>query len=143
MVQNYYFIYNNNKYAYGTIILLKRFDYILNDHYPYEATFCFHVVDKDQYVCKIKNMYCYYTSTEFYNKLIEVTNKTDDEYISFINKRFNVRKKELSNDGMLIAWIWYVFIMAIAIIFKDMVSIWILASIIFFSYRKNKLKGGN
>ena len=47
---------------------------------------------------------------------------------------------ELSIDGLLIAWIWYVFIMAVAVIFYDRIGIWILTSIVFFSYRNKKLK---
>ena len=57
----------------------------------------------------------------------------------------NVKKKatfkdELNIDGMFIAWLWYVFIMLIATIFKDNIIIWTLTSLIFFHYRKTKLK---
>ena len=49
-------------------------------------------------------------------------------------------KDEMNIDGLFIAWIWYVFIMAIGTIFKDNIAIWILTSIVFFNYRNRKLK---
>lgn len=49
-------------------------------------------------------------------------------------------KDEMNIDGMFIAWMWYVFIMAIGTIFKDNIAIWILTSIVFFNYRNRKLK---
>lgn len=48
--------------------------------------------------------------------------------------------KELDIDGLLIAWIWYVLIMAVSTIFKGNVVIWIVVSIIFFNYRSKKLR---
>lgn len=47
---------------------------------------------------------------------------------------------ELNIDGLLIAWIWYIFIMAIGTIFKGNIAIWIFTSIIFFNYRSKKLR---
>ena len=47
---------------------------------------------------------------------------------------------ELNIDGLLIAWIWYVFIMVVGSIFYDRIGIWIITSVIFFSYRNKKLK---
>lgn len=49
-------------------------------------------------------------------------------------------KDELNIDGLLIAWIWYIFIMAVAFIFVGRFGIWTLASIVFFNYRKRKLR---
>ena len=47
---------------------------------------------------------------------------------------------ELNIDGLFLAWMWYIFIMAIATIFYARIGIWLFASVIFFSYRNNKLK---
>ena len=47
---------------------------------------------------------------------------------------------ELNIEGLGLAWTWYVFIMLVAIIFKDRIAIWIFASYIFFNYRGTKLK---
>jgi hypothetical protein len=49
-------------------------------------------------------------------------------------------KDELNIDGLLIAWIWYIFIMVIGTIFKGNIAIWIFTSIIFFNYRNKKLR---
>ena len=49
-------------------------------------------------------------------------------------------KDELNIDGLFIAWIWYILIMLILVIFNDRIFGWIGASIIFFNYRDKKLK---
>jgi hypothetical protein len=55
------------------------------------------------------------------------------------NKKHTLTE-ELSVEGLFIAWIWYIFIMVVAIIFNARIGIWLLASIIFFNYRNKKLK---
>lgn len=40
-----------------------------------------------------------------------------------------------------IGWIWYILIMAVGLIFKDFWMIWIVATIIFFSWKKGFLGG--
>ena len=49
-------------------------------------------------------------------------------------------KEELSIDGLFVAWIWYIFIMLVLVIFNGRILGWIVASIVFFDYRNNKLR---
>ena len=72
-----------------------------------------------------------------------VKNKNKQESVLSYNKdipKKNTFKDELNIDGLFIAWVWYIFIMAIGTIFYGNIVIWILASVIFFNYRKSKLK---
>ena len=148
MKQNY-FIYNNKTYHAGTIIIINKFDHVLGTNKQIEATFCYYLTDKDLYVCKVQNAVFNYKPDKFYNAIISVTDKADAEYTNRLCDKTNSNNEtrtfanELEIDGMLIAWIWYVFIMALAIIFKDRIAIWIFTSAIFFSYRKKKIKGGS
>lgn len=41
-----------------------------------------------------------------------------------------------------VAWIWYIVIMAVAVIFKDRLLIWAFASAVFFLWKKGFLNGG-
>ena len=148
MKQNY-FVYNNVTYPSGTIIIVNKFNNVSGVNKQDEMTFCYHTTDNDLYVCKIKNACYNYKSEQFYNMIVCVTDKVDAEYVNWLMQRQNLNNKsptfsdELAIDGMFIAWMWYVFIMVTAIIFKDRIAIWIFSSIIFFNYRKNKIKGGN
>ena len=48
--------------------------------------------------------------------------------------------EELNIDSLLIAWIWYILIMVVLIIFNGRIVGWIFASIVFFRYRRKKLR---
>ena len=48
--------------------------------------------------------------------------------------------QEIAIEGLLLAWMWYIFVMVIAFIFNSRIAIWILASVIFFDYRNKKLR---
>ena len=49
-------------------------------------------------------------------------------------------KDECNIDMLLIAWVWYIVIMVVGVIFYGRLVIWAVASYIFFDYRKRKLK---
>ena len=49
-------------------------------------------------------------------------------------------KDECNIDALLIAWVWYIVIMAVSVIFYGRFIIWAVASWIFFDFRKRKLK---
>lgn len=51
------------------------------------------------------------------------------------------RPKDSEIDGLPLAWMWYIFLMAMSTIFKDNVGLWILFSVAFFWHRYEKKKG--
>lgn len=42
-------------------------------------------------------------------------------------------------DGMIRAWVIYIIVMIVSIMFNDFIIIWVFASYVFFTYRKQKL----
>lgn len=50
--------------------------------------------------------------------------------------------KDTEVDDVVYGWIIYLFVMAVGTIFKDAIGIWIIASLIFFPWRKKKLFKG-
>lgn len=68
--------------------------------------------------------------------IVSVTDKKNERV------RCPVRKKrdELQIDGMLIGWMWYIVLMAVATIFNGRIGLWGLISWIFFSWRAKKIE---
>lgn len=139
MIQEY-FIHNGRKYNTGTVIVIQQFSIYSCSMCNTEAIFQYYDTDKKIYAFKIYNKIESCSEQDF-KKLFRGV------YEEMYNQQFGRKqhkqwtfKKELEINGLLVAWIWYVFIMAVAIIFNDRIGIWILASIIFWSYRRRKLK---
>ena len=144
MNQNY-FVYNGKRYGPGTIFKIKNPNSKCYYDTEAQAVFigCNH--DNDFYIFTVYDKTYRYHKNCFYNSLIEVIGGADVETASkymprsMQNKEYSFRK-ELDIDGMLIAWLWYVFIVAIGTIFYARIIIWIIASVVFFNYRSQKLK---
>lgn len=140
LLQNY-FIYNGKKYYSGTIIKIKYYTNIE------EVVFLGYCPERNKYALKF-----YPDRTEWHRKndfnkvLIEITDKINKSYENWVQEKEEqmhpklTAASEMSIDGMLIAWVWYIFIMLVAVIFKECIGIWIFASIVFFNYRNKKLK---
>jgi hypothetical protein len=142
MKQNY-FIYKGDKCYSGTTIEINKYDPIFNKNNKINAIFS-HITGDNKYVVKVNNNVFVYTENDFFKILISVINKIEakNEAYEISNEKDKKHKfsDELNIEGMLIAWIWYIFIMLISIIFNGRMIIWVVASIIFFNYRNNKLR---
>ena len=141
-----YFVYHDKIYNFGTMLKVRQLDFINNNPYEVDAMFiCYHPNTR-HYVIKINNCICHYTEDMFYKILVDVSDKSDVSYVKhplYENSKHNKKTTlwdELNVDGMLVAWIWYIFIMVVATIFVARLGIWIIASIIFFAYRDKKLR---
>lgn len=145
MEQNY-FIYNGRRYGAGTTIKVKNYNYTGNKDCEQEAIF--DRVVNNKFVIRIGDKRYVYPKDMFYKILLEVDENIDSQYsnkMETYQSSQNVNKKikltdEFKIDGLFIAWVWYIFIMAVATIFYSRIGIWILASIVFFSYRNKKLR---
>lgn len=133
-----YFVYKGKKYNSGTIIIIRWGCTFSRTVMNAQATFIEHDLLNDQYVVEVYGKEHLYSEKQFYSVLCMVVanNKVDTAKEP---KEYKIRN-ELSIDGLLIAWIWYIFIMVVGAIFYDRIGIWILASVIFFNYRNKKLK---
>lgn len=129
MYQNY-FIVNGGKYCTGTIFIIKDRDK------QKEASFICYDTIHSLLIYKIEN--CTYRAYNkyFYDHFITVTNKIDPSARMPISKQM----KDSKVDGLFLGWIWYIFLMTISVIFKDVIGLWVFISIIFFSWRHKKIK---
>lgn len=129
MLQNY-FIANGKKYYTGTVIIVEHLGKQV------EASFMYYDVDMNKYFYKIKNC-THAVPTEYFNRVfIGATDKTDPTVHLPVIKT----KKDFQIDGLFLGWMWYIFLMLISVIFNGAIGLWILISIVFFSWRAKKIK---
>ena len=147
-----YFVYNGITYQTGTALIVTNL--MSTNHTNSLATFEFFDTNTEEYqisICGRTERYSQKRFDEIYKGVwdgcygvIKPIPESMPKHLQTTPAKPKGKswtfQDELNIDGLLIAWIWYVFIMAVATIFYDRIGIWILASIIFFSYRKKKLK---
>lgn len=139
MVQEY-FVYNGKQYNSGTLIYVMWASSITRTMCKTLATFGEHNVDRNIYTFSIDGYMHSRSEVDFYNMLCGIYGEISVNNIgNLIHKKLTFND-EIEIEGMLVSWIWYIVIMAVAIIFKERILIWVFASIIFFSYRNKKLK---
>lgn len=139
MKQNY-FIYNGRQYNSGTVIVIRWFSYLSRSVCDTNAKFLYFDTDTNRYSVEIYGKTYEYTTEEFYRDFRRIYVKQNNVTKMQVEPKEHTFSDELNIDGLLIAWIWYVFVMAVAVIFYDRIGIWIVASIMFFNYRNRKLK---
>lgn len=142
-MKQYYFNYHGVAIKSGTIIKIKptKGGY-KNSQYYEEATFQWYMPDKQLYSIDVNGCNYILSEKHFYNILIEITNIFDPSCTKKINKNNNNCSfiKELGIDGMLVAWVWYIFLMCITTVFMHNIIWWVLISYVFFNYRSKKLR---
>lgn len=141
MKQNY-FDYNGIRYQSGTFILLSRFDYMAHKVVDTKAKFLWYDTDTKKYGVEIYGVEYDYEVESFKSnfKGLYDPNYWKPKKIQPKVQESHTFSDEMNIDGLAIAWVWYIFIMCVGVLFYDRIGIWILASIIFFNYRKKKLK---
>lgn len=141
MRQNY-FMYNDKRYDTGTIIILSIFDVYSRRTCNTKGKFLWYDAELKKYSVEIYGKEYIYEEESFNEDFIGIyePNKNMTTTQGKANAKSYTFSDELDIDGLLIAWAWYIFIMAVGTIFYARIGIWILASIIFFDYRNRKLK---
>ena len=133
-----YVIYNGVKYNSGDAIHILWYTNGYKNVRNYTGIFVDCDEEKDEYRFTVDGqLYCF-NKVCFWRTIRN--NPISETY--YVNKepRKATFKNELNIDGLLIAWIWYIFIMVLLVIFNDRIVGWIGTSIIFFNYRKKKLR---
>lgn len=126
MARNY-FEYNGKKYYTGTVCISK---------YNKRIIFLEHDENTDEYTYlryPVRETLC---RDHFFRMISYITDEVKQNPHEVIRAG---RFKELDIDGMPQAWIVYIFFMAISFVFKDALVLWALISVIFFTWRKNKI----
>ena len=141
-----YFDYNGKRYGYGTIIKVrwkfgeeKNMTFVHCDSAKGHYTFKY-----DDSMCKSGYKLFVYTLKTLEENLIEITNQIDTTYVknhpltTTPNKA--TFKEELQIDKMIVAWAWYIVLMAITFVFNGRIFYWIILSLCFWVYRFITLK---
>lgn len=132
-----YFVHNGIQYNAGQMVPFRFFDCRVGKSYDTQVKFLYYDTETKEYIVEVYGQEYSYAESLFYRNMYNIASPRAPA-INTNNK--HTFSNELNIDGLLIAWIWYVFIMAVGIIFYDRIGIWILASVIFFNYRNKKLK---
>ena len=126
-----YFIVNDKKCYTGTCFKVKEMGQVV------DAVFvCTYFASHTYIVYKIQDGKRFVPISMFPKYFVCLTNAVDSE--TKMPKTKKVRDRDI--NGMALGWMWYIFLMAIATIFKDNIGLWILISVVFFSWRSNKIQ---
>ena len=134
------FIFNHAHYYIGTIVKIKR---------EYQHTCRFNSTLKFTGYIISENVYCFssiHNPWDVYRLSREQIDLYIDEIIKSgvgVDNQKTMDPKYI--DGILSAWIWYIFIMVFAICFngiENVILTWCAATFIFFNWRHKKIKGG-
>lgn len=148
-----YFIYNGIRYNAGTILIVTdlRSKNLTNSL----ATFEFYDTDACEYQISICGRIERYSQERFdkiYKGVWNNSNKSGPvkaipesipRHLQDVKKNAEPKdwslQTELKIHGLKDAWVLYILIMCVGVLFYDRFGIWIFASIAFFKYRKKKL----
>lgn len=127
-----YFEVNGIKYYTGTIFITQK----MGRHV--EATFVGYDMYYSKYIYTINSGGCRHITHDeyFWDHFVSVTDKKNESAHIPILKT----KKDSDIDGLFLGWLWYIFLMAISVIFKGAIAWWIFISVVFFSWRSKKIK---
>jgi hypothetical protein len=138
-----YFVHDGKQYNSGTVIRVRMFNHITGKVQEKNAVFIEYDNESKMYKILVDGIAVEYTE-RYFNHIfccIFAKNNTQNKtHTANVQKREKSFTDELNIDGLGLAWMWYVFIMLVAIIFYDRVVIWVAASVVFFQYRDKKLK---
>lgn len=142
--EQYYFYFNGEQYGNGTIVKIHqdkrdRFDYYTNiifKGYNYNDDNLYHfgsLYDKWKDYCITQDeLYLYIEKIEKACSSLPLQNAFEKIHPSNI-------------EGIVAAWMWYIFIMIFAVFINGIISTiitWVIASYIFWKWRNKKINGG-
>lgn len=128
-----YFIVNGTKYYTGTAFKIKYMGEIV------EAVFvCTYLTKYTEVVYKIKGKRYFTPISIFTKNFVNITNAVGNTIQTQVPQTKHLKDGQI--NGMALGWLWYIFLMALSFIFKDCIGLWILISVVFFSWRSNKIK---
>lgn len=129
MKQNF-FVVDEKKYYTGSIFVVKDMGQ------PVEAAFICYDSSCDRYFYKIKDCRYSVRRKQFWQLFVYPTNRVDTN----IHMPMIKKKKDVEIEGLMLGWLLYISLMAISTIFKGAIILWILHSVVFFSWRAKRIK---
>ena len=139
-----FFIYKGKKYPSGAILKIKPT--VGRTAYPYpvkfeEGTFVCYDTQTLHYFVKVGGTMNLLSEKGFLDLLVEPTDRINHEFLAKVAEESRwTFSRELAIEGMPLAWLWYIFLMGITLIFNGALVYWTIISVIFFTHRNKKLK---
>lgn len=122
-----YFVYNGQKYYTGTVVKLRS---------GKTGSFICRIAERDWSVFRVDGSRMVIPSEHIQSTIVSITDQVNKNVHMPVQKTF----KDSEIDGLALGWVWYIFLMAISTLFKGNVCFWIAISILFFAWRKKKIK---
>lgn len=136
-----YFYFRGNNYGKGTIVKIYEEH---KEKFKFYSNLIFEKYDKESGLYLFKSPYNHW-------EIFNISKNQIEEYIEEVVKPCCVAQVDMSTkvnpdyiEGMSSAWIWYILIMFFGLFLKgpiNVVSTWVLASIVFFTWRHKKING--
>ena len=138
----YYFEFKGVRYPVGTIVKIteKEMKRVGADS-PYVTILNHHENSNGTHSCLILRSYDDWGVMQsgeistFFNNFEDVI----EEIALLPTKQLGNRYKDTEVDAMLYGWIYYILVMLVSVLFNGFIYIWIIASIVFWTWRKRKL----
>lgn len=134
MWQNH-FVWKGKTYYTGTVFVVREFKYP-HGAYEKEATFIAYNPEYNKVEFQIGPQRHSRPLKSVNTWIVSATDKRDERVRCPTVKQ----KSDSEIDGLFVGWIWYIVLMAISTIFYDRIGLWILISVIFFTWRAKKIK---
>lgn len=136
-----YFYFRGNNYGKGTVVKIYEEH---KEKFKFYSNLIFEKYDTESELYLFKSLYnCW--------EIFIIPKNQMEEYIEEIVKPYTTDQVNMSIkvdpnyiEGIFSAWIWYILTMVFGFFLKgsiNVVSTWILASIVFFSWRHKKMNG--
>lgn len=126
-----FFVIDGKRYYTGTVFIAREMGKEV------EAVFvCTYFASHTYIVYKINGCQRMTPIQMFKDKFVRISGAVNNE--TKMPQTKHLRDRDI--DGVALGWLWYVFLMAIATIFKEAIGLWILISVVFFSWRSNKIQ---
>ena len=137
-----YFEYKGRKYYKGTIVQIYEKDRI---NFGFYNMLRFTGCDNDNSICYFSSLYDLWHQYSIPDNQLE----TCIEIIAVpcgleIQENQDIKVDPKYIDGIVSAWIWYILAMIFGLFLKgpiNTIGTWVLASIVFFGWRRKKMKG--
>ena len=137
-----YFEFKGKQYPVGAVVKITEKEMkSVGADYPYVTILNHYVNPNGTHSCLISRSYNDWgviKSCEietFFNNFEDVIEEVVLLPIAHTGNRY----KDTEVDAMLYGWIYYILIMLVSVLFKGFIFIWIIASIVFWTWRKRKL----
>ena len=134
-----YMKYKGKYYDKGTIVKIRGILGVVTAEFTgwtYGNHGCFRPINENE-----SSLYNNYNPGGVNAYIVEIVKPVCPKLDSVTPTQTENRSKPPSWD-VEVAWIWYIVIMLVTVIFKDRIGLWILESFIFFGWKEGIFKGG-